>query len=124
MFVAKCSDANKAFFVKKDVTWEEIVSGAIEPFFRIVEDPSLGDDGKAKALDKLGFPTDASGIAYGFSKACLNSYTMALSRKHPNLLINACSPGFIETDLTRPYAEKSGKTPEQMGMLPPEKVCY
>merc|ERR1712136_733531 len=27
--------------------------------------------------------------AYGFSKACLNAYTVILAREHPNLLINA-----------------------------------
>ena len=35
--------------------------------------------------------------------------------------MNSCSPGFIETDLTRPFAERSGKTPAEMGMLPVEK---
>merc|ERR1712136_483359 len=39
--------------------------------------------------------------AYGFSKACLNAYTVILAREHPNLLINAMTPGFIDTDLTR-----------------------
>lgn len=45
--------------------------------------------------------TDYENVAYGLSKACLNAYTYLLSRKHPNLLVNSCTPGFILTDLTR-----------------------
>ena len=35
-----------------------------------------------------------------------------------NVLVNSCSPGFIETDLARPLAERMGKTPAEVGMLP------
>ena len=35
--------------------------------------------------------------------------------------INACSPGWIETDLSRPFAVAAGKTPQEMGMLQPEQ---
>lgn len=38
--------------------------------------------------------------SYGLSKALLNAYTYILSRQHPDLIINAITPGFIETDLT------------------------
>lgn len=31
------------------------------------------------------------------------------------------TPGFIETDLTRPMAAKRGKTPAEMGMKTPEQ---
>jgi NAD(P)-dependent dehydrogenase (short-subunit alcohol dehydrogenase family) len=30
---------------------------------------------------------------------------MILARTHPSLRVNACTPGFIATDLTRPYAD-------------------
>ncbi|MEM6930387.1 MAG: SDR family NAD(P)-dependent oxidoreductase [Myxococcota bacterium] len=66
-------------------------------------------------LADLGFGQDA----YGLSKALANVYTMILAREHPALKINACTPGFIETDLTRPYAAASGRTPEEMGMKAP-----
>ena len=56
--------------------------------------------------------------SYGFSKAILNLLTMNLAATYPNLKINACSPGFIETDLTRPMAVANEKTPAEMGMLP------
>lgn len=65
----------------------------------------------------LGEADDAH--SYGMSKACANSLTMMYARTHPNLVINACTPGFIETDLTLPLAEKRGSTPEAMGMKPP-----
>ena len=57
--------------------------------------------------------------AYGLSKACLNAYTIALARERPGWVVNACTPGFIETDLTRPFAEAQGTTPEAMGMKAP-----
>ena len=43
---------------------------------------------------------------YGFSKACLNAYTMMLARLHPTLKINSCTPGFIKTDMTRGMGAK------------------
>ncbi|KAJ1475071.1 hypothetical protein T484DRAFT_1910313 [Baffinella frigidus] len=43
--------------------------------------------------------------AYGFSKAALNAYTRVLSRMHPEILANVCSPGFILTDMTANYAD-------------------
>ncbi len=59
--------------------------------------------------------------AYGISKACTNAYSIYLAKNNPNLTINACTPGFIETDLTRPLAESNGKTPAEMGMKSPEE---
>jgi len=55
---------------------------------------------------------------YGLSKACANSYTLCLAREHPSLSINACTPGWIDTDLTRYHAEASGKSPTELGMKP------
>ena len=59
------------------------------------------------------------GDAYGLSKACLNAYTVELARTNPTLTVNACTPGFIETDMTRPYADARGVAPAEMGMLSP-----
>jgi hypothetical protein len=47
-------------------------------------------------------------------------YNHLVSREHPSLIVNACTPGFIETDLTRVMAQKAGKTPQEMGMKSPE----
>lgn len=38
---------------------------------------------------------------YGFSKACLIAYTMILAREYPELKINAMTPGYILTDITK-----------------------
>lgn len=55
--------------------------------------------------------------AYGLSKACANAYTVLLAREHPELQVNACTPGFIETDLTRAFSE--GKSAAELGMKTP-----
>jgi len=67
------------------------------------------------------FMTPRSGSAYGLSKACTNAYTIFLSRQHPNLNVNACTPGFIETDMTRPIAVSGSKTPAEMSMKSPDE---
>lgn len=105
-FVAKCSEERQQFFLDPTVEWEGIAA---------LMNECLALSGPEEFAEKgLG-----SGDAYGLSKACANSYTLMLARKFPNLKINAFTPGFIETDLTRPYAEAQNKSPEQMGMKPP-----
>lgn len=37
------------------------------------------------------------GLYYGMSKALLSAYTRVVAREQPTLLVNSCSPGFIET---------------------------
>lgn len=49
--------------------------------------------------------------AYGLSKAWVNAYTLLLARDHPGLVVNSCTPGFIDTDLTKGMGAKN--TPEQ-----------
>jgi len=106
-FVARCSPERQKTFTDPDVTWEQVVS-LVETYLG-----ALRETGDFAAVG-LG-----DGDAYGMSKACLNAYTMNLARRLPNVTVNACTPGFIETDLTRPYAEARGVTPEEMGMKPP-----
>jgi NAD(P)-dependent dehydrogenase (short-subunit alcohol dehydrogenase family) len=106
-FVGQCSPGRRAFFRDATATWEQI-----EALIREAID-SADDPARAEALG-LG---DLS--AYGFSKACLTLYTMALAREHPDLCINACTPGYIETDLTRPTAAARGAAPAELGMKPP-----
>ena len=64
---------------------------------------------------------DGDWPAYGISKACTNAYSVCLARENPKFTINACTPGFIETDLTRPMAEANSKTSAQMGMKSPKE---
>ena len=106
-FVSRCSSAWQTFFVDPNIEWTRL-----EAF--IGECLALGDDKAAFAAKGLD-----EGEPYGLSKACANSYTMFLARTHPSLRVNACTPGFIATDMTRPYATSSGKTPEELGMKPP-----
>jgi carbonyl reductase 1 len=105
-FVQGCSLERQRFFVDPTVTW---------PRLQAVIDEYLALEGHA-AHAAAGF---GEGDPYGFSKACANVYTVLLAREHPHLRINACTPGFIETDMTRGYAESSGKSPAELGMKPP-----
>jgi NAD(P)-dependent dehydrogenase (short-subunit alcohol dehydrogenase family) len=97
-YVSTCDEARKRFFLDGSIDWDTLRAFIEE---RITANDVNGDD------------------AYGFSKACANLYTLILARENPNLRINACTPGFIETDMTRPYAEQQGKPPAAMGMKPP-----
>jgi NAD(P)-dependent dehydrogenase (short-subunit alcohol dehydrogenase family) len=108
-FVNACAPERQQMLTNPDVTWEEVVA-LMEECLSINE---KGGDFEAAGLGE--------GSAYGLSKACLNAYTMDLARNHPNLVINACTPGFIETDLTRPFAEDKGVSPEEMGMKKPDQ---
>ncbi len=60
----------------------------------------------------------ARGSSYGLTKACANAVTLDLARRHPSFKINACTPGFIETDLTRGII--GNKSAEEMGMKQPK----
>jgi len=61
--------------------------------------------------DKLDYGNDS----YGLSKALLNAYTAVHAKSEPDLIINSCSPGFIDTDITRGMGARN----------PPEKgaIC-
>lgn len=106
-FVATCSPERQKFFVDPNIDWARL-SAFID------ECRSMREDPQEFAARGLG-----DGSPYGLSKACANSYTLLLAREHPSLCINACTPGFIETDMTRGYAISSQKTAEELGMKPP-----
>lgn len=106
-FVATCGPEMRAFFLDASATWARL---------RAFMDECIAMDGDAAAFAAKGL---GDGSPYGLSKALSNTYTMVLARAHPNLRINACTPGFIETDMTRRYAEQHGKSPADLGMKPP-----
>jgi len=106
-FVATCSPERQRFFVDAQVTWPRLLA-FIEECLAIVG----GNVGFAAS--GLG-----DGSAYGLSKACANSYTMIVAREHPGLRVNACTPGFIETDMTRRFAKSQGKSAAELGMKTP-----
>jgi len=106
-FVAACSPERQKFLVDPQIEWSAL---------RAFLDECLAIEGGKQAFMARGL---GDGNAYGISKACANSYTVLLARQHPALSINACTPGFIETDMTRNYAAEQGKTPAELGMQTP-----
>ena len=112
--------------IKNDVCFKEAEDKVIKPYLNIMENSLIPDDKKNDALKGFGLHDSGNNIhsldaAYGVAKACLNVYNMELSRRFPDMKVNACTPGFIESDLTRGYLEKSGKTAAEMGMKTPEQ---
>lgn len=105
-FVARCSPERQQFLIDPQIEWSRL---------RAFMDECLAIRGGAAAFASRGL---GDGEAYGLSKACANALTLILARENPALRINACTPGFIETDLTRPYAASQGKSAEQLGMKP------
>lgn len=109
-FVSKCSEEMQRFFLDagtRSMPWETLRAFVDECI-------AIGDD-KAK-LEAKGL---SDGAPYGLSKACANALTLILAREHPNLRVNACTPGFIETDLTKPYVASSKKSAKELGMKSP-----
>jgi NAD(P)-dependent dehydrogenase (short-subunit alcohol dehydrogenase family) len=106
LYLAGSSNETKNLLTNADVSWTEI-----EKF--------MSECLKLESERTTDWGGDWS--AYGISKACTNAYSIYLAKNNPNLTINACTPGFIETDLTRPLAESNGKTPAEMGMKSPEE---
>ena len=109
IFLSGYSDETKKLLVNPGITWTEI-----HDYLDKCVDASTNNNISSVHNSILG-------SAYGLSKACTNAYTMFLAGQHPNLTVNACTPGFIETDLTRPMAVAGGKTPAEMGMKSPEE---
>jgi NAD(P)-dependent dehydrogenase (short-subunit alcohol dehydrogenase family) len=106
-FVATCSPEMRAFFLDDQMTGSRLGTFVEECI-------AMDGDKAAFAAKGLG-----DGSAYGLSKALANTYTLLLARQHPSVRVNACTPGFIETDMTRHYAESEGKSPAELGMKPP-----
>lgn len=85
--VKKCSDERKSFLTNPNgQEW-----AALEALMAEV----LAYPKEAKDLRRNGFGSGG----YGLSKALLNSYMLALARQHPQLKINAASPGLVATDI-------------------------
>jgi NAD(P)-dependent dehydrogenase (short-subunit alcohol dehydrogenase family) len=107
LFVAGCSPEWQRFFMDPALPWEKLRS-----FVEAIV--GSGEDAAALAARGLG-----EGSPYGLSKACANLYTMIFARENPRLKVNACTPGFIETDMTRHYVVSEGKSPTELGMKSP-----
>jgi carbonyl reductase 1 len=58
---------------------------------------------------------------YSVSKALVNALTAILARENPELLINACCPGWIDTDMggiVSPRGTRPPKSPEDGAVVP------
>ncbi|XP_034041597.1 carbonyl reductase [NADPH] 1-like [Thalassophryne amazonica] len=110
-----CSSALKERFHSEDITEEELV-GLMQRFV---------DQTKRNQHKEDGWPE----TAYGVSKTGLTTLSMILARRlskeRPNdqILLNACCPGWVRTDMAGPKAPKSpdegAVTPVYLALLPP-----
>ena len=103
-FVTNCDAELQRFFTNRDISWESLDSFAQKAISTPVSEwPSLGA---------------YSGSYYGISKALANALNMCLARENPDLVINACTPGFIATDLGKEFL--GGRSPADAGMKEPK----
>ncbi|XP_057704980.1 carbonyl reductase [NADPH] 1 [Corythoichthys intestinalis] len=109
-----CSPQLQERFRSEDITEEEL-TGLMEDFVALAK----------KGEHKLkGWPE----TAYGVSKIGVTTLSMIharrLSKERPNdkILVNACCPGWVRTDMAGPKATKSpeegAETPVYLAMLP------
>mmetsp|Transcript_12351 Transcript_12351/g.19594 ORF Transcript_12351/g.19594 Transcript_12351/m.19594 type:complete len:316 (-) Transcript_12351:140-1087(-) len=108
IYVSKCSEE-----VAKTLTSPKVTLKDIENFYTSCKKlyPC-----KAEAFTDAGL---GSGGPYGISKASVNALTIALARESKGLIVNACTPGFIATDLVKPMVEQKGKTAKELGAKTP-----
>ena len=116
-FVSKCSAARMATLCDWSTTSKEGLAAMYDESMTIAAG-SGGDVAAVKSAFEAAGLSD--GAPYHLSKAMMNGYTQVMAKAYPKLIVNSCSPGFIETDLTRPFAAGAGKTPAEMGMKPVE----
>uniref|UniRef100_UPI003AAEC371 carbonyl reductase [NADPH] 1 n=1 Tax=Centroberyx gerrardi TaxID=166262 RepID=UPI003AAEC371 len=109
-----CSPALQERFRSEDLSEEELV-GLMEQF---VEEAKKGEH------KQKGWPD----TAYGVSKTGLTTLSMILARRlskerpGDQILLNACCPGWVRTDMAGPKAPKSpeegAETPVYLSLLP------
>jgi carbonyl reductase 1 len=73
---------------------------------------------KEGSLAQHGFGTNGGGaISYQVSKACVNALTQVLAKQNPDVQINCCCPGWVDTDMGN-ILGKPPKTLEQGARIP------
>lgn len=116
-FVANCSTERQAAMLNPEVTRAHI-TGLVDKCLAIAH--SGGNDFAGK-FASAGLPGAQTYCGYGLSKALVNMYTLQLARENPSLLVNACMPGFIRTDMTRKFEAHLGGTLEELGAKSPSE---
>lgn len=105
----KYSDEIRDAFLSASKTSVPAVTAIMEKF------QSAVDAGKEK---EAGFPS----AAYAVSKAGETAYTkvLAMEEKRPGVLVNACCPGYVNTDMTKGRGRKTpddgAKTPVMLAL--------
>jgi carbonyl reductase 1 len=102
----------KATFSSPRLTLDEL-NNLVERFIQAVEEDRHKDEGWPETC-------------YGLSKLSVIAMTQILAREHANILINACCPGYCDTDMTshrgpRP-AEVGARTPALLALLPDDST--
>ena len=86
MYVSSLGETDAArLMIKDDITFEEIES-------------HIRDNMEAAKVGRGG--------GYGLSKAAVAQYTKVLAHEHPNIMSSCCTPGFINTALTKGWGAK------------------
>lgn len=104
-YVADCTAEWQQFFLDEHVSWP-----TLDKYLQ--EWAALSD----QELASIGLPT---AYDYGLSKACANLLTLITAKEHPERSINACTPGYIDTDLTRGMLGGSNRSAAELGMKLP-----
>lgn len=63
-------------------------------------------------------------VSYGFSKMGVNCLTQLWARKYPTLRVNACSPGFCNTDMCANYTGQRKPKDPALGASVFKKVLF
>jgi len=63
-------------------------------------------------------------VGYGLSKMGVNCFSQILARKHPTLRVNACSPGFCNTDMCANYTGQRKPKEPALGASVFKKVLF
>jgi len=126
LFTESCSPERQKFFLNQTgepVTVTSITNFIETEIYPISEVGRVGDEEERKFAEK-GLGKNNGKLMYGLSKALGNLLTIELSLRFPSLLVNACTPGLVETDMTRDMISKSGKTKEELEVVPREKSTH
>ena len=105
-YVARCASEWQLFFQNPQLDWPQL-----DEFMQHCLQMSVAQ------MEQEGLPADGH---YGLSKACVNLFNLISARENPRLMVNACTPGYIETDLTREMTGASGSSAAAMGMKQPD----
>ena len=105
-YLSSADPSIRRVLTDSQATWEDIKHIA-QLFLKDIDNAPTSDRARKASL------------TYGFSKACANALTVFQARLFPSIAVNACTPGFIDTDLTRQLASITGRDPADMDMKLP-----